>query len=374
MATVIVTYIIDGNNLVHELFRPAPRGEAQTHLDRQLIEYLSAWVDQNGPERVTVEVYFDGAQAALADLPGVKVRVAQCPGGADDDVLERAKWHAYYQKPCVVVSNDRELRQAAQETGVRVVSASDFVSRPDAPRPRFTRPPSASGPGENLSPRARWQQAFEEARRSSAAGKPARQQAETALRTPPGGARTWDDAIRAARVALQASRQAESSRPAEGVAEHAKPLPGAAVDGSSTGLPPEIGRELAELAEGTCYRISFETWPVVAGRRFLTDSFCRVHRAEIADLLSAFDEKSLTRPDLQALAEILLDSCGGEPDFIRRGSLMDQTRRVLLLAGDAALPVAVIAHVTGRSPAELRRKLKQNEGKWIERLPEQAAD
>jgi hypothetical protein len=89
--------------------------------------------------------------------------------------------------------------------------------------------------------------------------------------------------------------------------------------------------------------------------------------------LAAFDEQNFTRQDLRALAEILLDSCGGEPDFVRRGSLMDQARRALLLAGDAALPIAVIAHATGRSPAELHRKLKQNEGKWIERAPARAA-
>lgn len=390
MITVTVTYIIDGNNLAHELFRPSSRGHAQADIDRRLVEHLSAWVTQHGPERVAVEVYFDGAQEALADWPGVKVRVAQYPRRADDDVLDRAQWHVFYKKPCVVVSNDGELRRAAQEAGAQVVSASDFVSWPNAPRPRFARPPdpgplSAPGPSEDLSPRARWQRAFEEARRSSAAGKPARQQAEGALRTPPGGARTWDDAIRAARAAQQASwRGACGSqpgnhsppppgRPADEATEHAEPSPGAAGDGRLTFLPPEVGRELAELAEGTCYRISFETWPVPAGRRFLIDSFCRVHRAEIADLLSAFDEQSFTRHDLRALAEILLDSCGGEPDFIRCGSLMDQARRVLLLAGDAALPVAVIAHTIGRNPAELRRKLKQNESKWIERLPEQAA-
>ena len=130
---------------------------------------------------------------------------------------------------------------------------------------------------------------------------------------------------------------------------------------------------MAALAEGVGYRISFETWPVATGRRFLIDSFCPTHRAEVAGLLSAFDEAGFTRPDLQALAEILLDTCGGEPDFIRRGSLMDQARRVLLLAGDAALPVAALARATGRAPAELRRKLKQNEGKWVERVPEQTA-
>jgi hypothetical protein len=392
-----VTYIIDGNNLAHELFRPAARGQAQAEIDRRLVEHLSAWVAQHGPERVAVEVYFDGAQEALADLPGVKVRVAQSGSPADEDVLHRAKWYTFYHKPCVVVSNDRDLRQAAQEAGARVISASDFVSWPNAPRPRFARPPdrsssSASGPGEDISPRARWQRAFEEARRSSAAGKPARQQAEGALRTPPGGARTWDDAIQAARAALHTSGRAESgiqpdsgssslpSRPEDGASEGAEPRPGAAGGGRSPSIPPavgwevaQIGHELAELAEGTCYRISFETWPVAAGRRFLIDSLCPVHRAEIADLLAAFDEQNFTRQDLRALAEILLDSCGGEPDFVRRGSLMDQARRALLLAGDAALPIAVIAHATGRSPAELHRKLKQNEGKWIERAPARAA-
>ena len=67
-----LTYIIDGNNLAHELFRPAARGQAQAGADRRLVEHLSAWVARRRPGRVAVEVYFDGAQEALADLPGVK--------------------------------------------------------------------------------------------------------------------------------------------------------------------------------------------------------------------------------------------------------------------------------------------------------------
>ncbi len=380
--TFTLTYIIDGNNLQHVLFRPASRGVAQADIDRRLIEHLSAWTGRQGRGRVTVEVYFDGSQAALPDLPGVKVHVAGAGRSADDEVLERARWHAFYQRPCVVVSNDVELRQAAQEAGAQVVSASDFASRPNALRLRRSYrpdggPSSSTGSDAEFSPRARWQRAFEAARHSRPGGERAPRPARGAPRRPPGEAVTWTEAIRAAREA--AGRGAGARSPGGEAPQSARaagdpsegPQSASGSDRDELHLArTERNQEAPDPTEGPRYRIDFGTWPLTAGRRFLIDSFCPLHRAEIADLLSAFDEASFTHHDLQALAEILLARCGREPDFVRGGSLMDRARRVLLLAGDRATALMTIARTTGRAPSELRRKLRQNEGKWVQRVPE----
>ena len=278
-------------------------------------------MEQQGRERAAVEVYFDGAGEAIADLPGVKVRVALKPGEADEAVINRAALCAYRHKRCVVVSNDHELRQAAQEAGAEVLSASDFVSRPDAAldalRAVERRPARRPPPARATSfPRAaRWLEALEKARRRSEMGKPARQQAERAVRTPPGGSRTWDEAIQAAQAAPQATRRpgdeaqpddASSSpaTPQDLSAVQAEPAPPSGCEIRSTSLQPEVDLPPA-IIDGTanesdrsadCYRISLETWPVAAGRRFLIDSLCPTHRAEMADFLAAFDEQASHAP------------------------------------------------------------------------------
>jgi hypothetical protein len=72
------------------------------------------------------------------------------------------------------------------------------------------------------------------------------------------------------------------------------------------------------------------------------------------------------------LAEILLELCGDEPDFVQRaghpGSLMDRARRALMQAGERSLPLAEIARAAGGEPAALRRKLRQHCGKWVEEM------
>jgi hypothetical protein len=103
--------------------------------------------------------------------------------------------------------------------------------------------------------------------------------------------------------------------------------------------------------------------------KFLIESFCSIHRAELDNLLSTVDCESLQPHDLRTLADLLLDSCGGEENFILHGSAMDRVRRVLLLAGGEPLPLFAIANQTRLNLASLRRKLNRHAGKWVQLIP-----
>ena len=66
------------------------------------------------------------------------------------------------------------------------------------------------------------------------------------------------------------------------------------------------------------------------------------------------------------MAEFLLEHCGQEEDFIRRGGcLMDRVRLSLLLAKGMRLSVSEIAALTGDNITDVKRKTRQNDGSWV---------
>ncbi len=137
-----------------------------------------------------------------------------------------------------------------------------------------------------------------------------------------------------------------------------------------TALLPTLAQHLIDPAEEgteshTGYVLSFSTWPVRQGMRFLLGACCPLHRPMIQSLLDVFDPADFQERDMRALAALLLDSCGDEPDFLGRGSLMDRARLALLQARGQPLTLEEIARVTRLHLPELRRKMNRAIDRWV---------
>ena len=89
----------------------------------------------------------------------------------------------------------------------------------------------------------------------------------------------------------------------------------------------------------------------------------------IQSLLDVFDPADFQERDLRALAALMLDICGDEPDFMARGSLMDRARLALLQARGQPLTLDEIARKARLHKPELRRKLNHAVDRWVKLTP-----
>ena len=113
------------------------------------------------------------------------------------------------------------------------------------------------------------------------------------------------------------------------------------------------------------YRLTLETWPLAAGVRFLVDSFCPQHGDEYRKLYRSLKDHPLVQADLTELAAALVESCGQEPGFAARGSLLDRVRLALLLSPNEDVPLAVVVERTGLNPRGLHGRIKEKARGWL---------
>lgn len=75
---------------------------------------LPAWPTEQPPEILLV---VEGAARAVVSVPGV--RVVAAPGSGDDTIVDLVARHS--NRPCLVITADRELRRRVTELGAETL-------------------------------------------------------------------------------------------------------------------------------------------------------------------------------------------------------------------------------------------------------------
>jgi predicted RNA-binding protein with PIN domain len=117
-------YLVDGHNLIPKLGMSLDSLDDEQDLIRQLNQFCRL-------ERAQVEVHFDGAppgQAGVRTVGLVSAHFIRKGSSADSAIERRLGQLKKAAKNWTVVSSDRRLERAAQESGARVVSSEDFSS------------------------------------------------------------------------------------------------------------------------------------------------------------------------------------------------------------------------------------------------------
>ncbi|OLZ63352.1 NTP pyrophosphohydrolase [Streptomyces sp. IMTB 2501] len=116
-ASPLPLLIVDGANVVGSVpdgWWRDRRGAAERLRDRLVPFARSGVVGLPGPLEMVLVV--EGAARGVASVPGV--RVEEAPGSGDDHIVALAA--AAGDRPCLVVTADRELRRRVQEHGAQV--------------------------------------------------------------------------------------------------------------------------------------------------------------------------------------------------------------------------------------------------------------
>ena len=109
--------VIDGANVVGSVpdgWWRDRRGAAERLRDRLVPYAMSGLPGHPGPLEVVLVV--EGAARGVASVPGV--RVDQAPGSGDDHIVELAARAG--NRPCLVITADRELRRRVAQSGAEV--------------------------------------------------------------------------------------------------------------------------------------------------------------------------------------------------------------------------------------------------------------
>ncbi|AKJ10032.1 NTP pyrophosphohydrolase [Streptomyces incarnatus] len=109
--------VVDGANVVGSVpdgWWRDRRGAAERLRDRLAPLARTGVAGLPGPLELVLVV--EGAARGVASVPGV--RVEDAPGSGDDHIVDLAA--AASDRPCLVVTADRELRRRVQEHGARV--------------------------------------------------------------------------------------------------------------------------------------------------------------------------------------------------------------------------------------------------------------
>ncbi|MGW0767336.1 NTP pyrophosphohydrolase [Streptomyces sp. NPDC002676] len=109
--------VVDGANVVGSVpdgWWRDRRGAAERLRDRLVPFSRSGTAGLTGPLELVLVV--EGAARGVPSVPGV--RVEEAPGSGDDRIVELAA--AAGDRPCLVVTADRELRRRVTELGAHV--------------------------------------------------------------------------------------------------------------------------------------------------------------------------------------------------------------------------------------------------------------
>lgn len=130
-------YLIDANNLAHALFRAGQAGKLELleeeNFDQRLIEIIKKWISRysrdNKKKRVTL--VFEGTDTMGDKIIEENLTIIRAPRddyykSADDKIIELIE-NEDKPEQLVVISDDREILQAAEEAGCQIKKASYFA-------------------------------------------------------------------------------------------------------------------------------------------------------------------------------------------------------------------------------------------------------
>lgn len=328
--------IIDGNNLAHFLYHLGPSRLIPPGVDALLVDALGAWA-RSQSQAVEVELCLDPRREKVVGNPWVAVFTADPGRQADGMIVGKVSHRVYAGDACLVITNDRELQARVDEYQVRCIAVRDFVVPGNSAAPAFIPLPAKIPKGViPASP--------EEGRETPG---PAVKERPRPKRRSEASAGEYDRLVAQTLAARNTGAGASAAGPATGIitGESGQPAGG-------------------DPARPETVRLTVALWPAQPGARFLKQSFCPRHFPEVSTLFR--DAQPLTSRDLPVLAEFLLEHCGAEADFVRRGGcLMDRVRLALLCAAGRRLTFAEIAAQTGDSLSDVRRKVRQGAGRWV---------
>jgi hypothetical protein len=344
-----IILLLDGNNLAYHLYPHLSPGHKMTAEDGQrLVEHLAAYGRDN--VGFAVELCLDRSPGVLPLLPAnLRVLHAEYPQTGDDLLIDRFWFHQVSHHPCLVVTNDGAILTEVADAGGNSLRVYDFVRRVGLENPVLR-------PYEELPPLHRPVEEIGDQPFSLNTSIYFRLVEDPRLHR----ARDMKPGLSASKEPMIAGLELSQDEPAASIAAETADYPSA--EEIST---PKLSQPASGIHEGHQYLLTIDSWPVMEGARFLVNAFCYGHRAEYWDLISSIDPQTLSHADLRALAELLLHACGQEPDFARRGSLLDRVRLALLQAGGEPLSLNEVSHTTGLKTHGLHGRIKSKSGNWL---------
>ncbi len=305
-----IDLIIDGNNLAHEKFN-LPNRHVPHAMVKRLIERLSIWA--RSMENCRVEVFFDALPQNPEATDHVRLNVAAPHSSADDDIVSEVIRLVKNQRNCVVVTEDRDLRERVHELGATSIRSHTFAKKSKTGQ-EFSFPDHLFDNGyfDRLPP-------------------------PVATTNPP-----------------LPTRSEDVERP---------PDPPTKTPADPQTKPSKV-EELEAVTAKIMVTINLENWPAQEGMQFLIQSACTRHRHRLEVL--AADESLSPGPRLGKVFDLFIYLCSGEKDLVTRaGSLMDLVRLILIQKKTHSLEYSELESLVGIKTG-FKSKLKKNSGKWVE--------
>lgn len=308
--------IIDGNNLAHKKYFFEGQNVPLDIMERMIRE-LENWARQ---EDCLVDLCLDPCSIQPRNSDPLSIYVENKK--ADYLVEERALYHTYQRYPCIVVTVDDELSNTVREIGVKFINSVDFVLR------RSDHSFMPLPPIHNI----------------------------TLL---------LSDRETNNEPDYQHERNLQHLKPKNGKREldeiHQRTLEYRNINPAKAVLP-----ELPALVEHA-YVLKISNWPVPKGIRFIIESACPIHKAQLKVVMG--DTSGATKEDMVSLFDFLVDLCRDESDFVTRGGcLMDRVRLALIRSHPDPLTFTQIAELVGPNTSGLQRKIKNYIPLWIEKV------
>jgi hypothetical protein len=353
--------IIDGNNLAHFLYTNLRTGQKLTQADSlRLIAHLHDYAASLEPG-YEVELCLDRYPGEPPpDEANFRIFWAEYPQTGDDLMLGRFWYHQLTQHPNVNVTNDEGMIEEITQAQGSILRVYDFVRRPGVTTPVFrfpeefiqlfqmpSRPNTLSG-ALSLNHSIYFRIAHANLNQQSARQRRSGSQSQLFTNQNKNFSPNHTSKSFSANPLIQ-DQPTEESQTVDTVTPPDRSIPGESEPFSE---------------QNPYYYLTLENWPLVEGFRFLANSFCDQHNAQIQEILKDIEPETIRSADLRALADLLLNTCGDEPDFARRGALMTRVRLALLQAEGNPLSLTELAHQTDLKPIGLRGRIKAKAGKW----------
>ncbi len=136
-----LTLIIDGHNLAFYLYNLRPGQRLSQKIAQMLVDHLSAYQNAFRTAIPQIELCFDGGvRPATADPVMMRILASGPHNKADYLVLDRFRFHAFSDRPCLVITNDGEIQEKIEQEGGSYLNVFDFVLLPHLITPVFLPP------------------------------------------------------------------------------------------------------------------------------------------------------------------------------------------------------------------------------------------
>jgi hypothetical protein len=314
--------------LAHEKYN-LPNRDVPLDIIQKLVSRISIWA-RTHKERCSVFLFLDPRYDYREHTEYISILIADPTDNefdADENIVKKVTEFAKSNSACIVVTDDKPLRDRVAELNAKSISARHFAQK--------------SKTGEEFSLPWHWFHNDLLQHTPRAADKHPN-------KTNPGNSQTTREEVIPATVEKILPLYVNQPN-------NVKPT-----GAQETGSGPKSVEPLKKIT----VRINIEQWPVKEGIHFLIQSACPRHRQRLANM--DLDETLAPDEKLNEIFKLFLYLCRGEKDLLERGgSLMDQTKLLLIKKYPNAINYEDLEHSI-KINAGLKSKLNKNNGKWVE--------